>query len=79
MDMLEEELVVRRGPNPGIAAVLSVLLPGLGQVYSGNLLSGAVWFFATGFFYWAILLPGFLCHAFCVWSAYRAARQWRGY
>ena len=28
---------------------------------------------------WAILLPGFLCHAFCVWSAYRAAKNWVGY
>ncbi len=79
MYMVEDEIVVRRGPHPGIAAVLSVLIPGLGQVYAGNLLTGAAWFVATGVFYWAILLPGFVCHAFCVWSAYRAAKDWTGY
>ena len=75
----DDEIFVRRAPHPGIAAVLSVLLPGLGQVYAGNLLSGAVWFLATSFFYWAVLLPGFLCHALCVWCAYQAAKDWDGY
>lgn len=79
MYMYEDEVVVRRGPSPGIAAVLSVVIPGLGQVYSGNLLTGAVWFVATALFYSAILLPGFLCHAFCVWSAFKAAKNWTGY
>ena len=76
---IDEELVVRRAPSPGVAAVLSVLLPGLGQVYAGRLLSGAIWFLATTFFYWAILLPGFIAHALCVWFAYQAARDWRQY
>ena len=79
MDQFEDELVVRRAPSPGIAAVLSVLLPGLGQVYVGNLLTGALWFLFTGFAYWVVLLPGFLAHATCVWCAYRAARDWHGY
>ena len=68
---------VRQAPSPGIAAVLSVLLPGLGQVYAGRLLAGALWFAATTLSYSAILLPGFLVHAFCVWSAYRSCR-WQG-
>ena len=79
MTVFEDEIVVRRAPHPGIAAVLSVLLPGLGQVYVGNLLTGALWFLFIGFAYWAVLLPGFLAHAICVWCAYRAARDWRGY
>jgi hypothetical protein len=79
MNVYEDELVVRRGPHPGIAAVLSVLLPGLGQVYAGNLLSGALWFLATGFAYWVVVVPGFLCHAFCIWFAYRSAKNWTGY
>ena len=33
-DEFDDEIVVRRAPSPGIAAVLSVLIPGLGQVYS---------------------------------------------
>jgi len=72
----EPELVVRRAPSPGIAAVLSVLLPGLGQVYSGRLLAGGLWFLATTFSYSALLLPGFLVHILCVWSAYRSCEDW---
>jgi TM2 domain-containing membrane protein YozV len=79
MSVYEDEVVVRRAPSPGIAAVLSVLLPGLGQVYAGRLLAGGLWFLATGFAYWAVLLPGFLVHALCIWSAYHSARQWREY
>ena len=32
----ENEYVDRNAPNPGIAAVLSVLMPGLGQVAIGH-------------------------------------------
>jgi len=71
-----EEMVVRRAPSPGVAAVLSVLIPGLGQVYGGRLLAGALWFLATTIAYSAVLLPGFLIHAFCVWSAYRGTEHW---
>jgi hypothetical protein len=74
-----DEIVVSRRPSPGIAAVLSVLLPGLGHVYSGRLLGGLVWFLAAGFGYWAVLVPGFLIHALSVWFAYQTARHWRGY
>jgi TM2 domain-containing membrane protein YozV len=76
-DAGERQIIVQRAPSPGIAAVLSVLLPGLGQVYCGRLLAGAVWFVATSFAYWAILVPGFVFHALCVWSAYQSARDWR--
>ena len=69
------EVRVRRLPSPGIAAVLAVLLPGLGHVYTGRLLAGAVWFLATSFAYWAILVPGFLLHAISVWSAYRLSEK----
>ena len=70
-----DEVGVRRLPSPGIAAVLAVFIPGLGHVYAGRLLAGAVWFLATTFAYWAILIPGFLLHAINIWSAYRAAEE----
>jgi TM2 domain-containing membrane protein YozV len=85
MDMLtydyddDRDITVRRAPSPGIAAVLSVLIPGLGQVYAGRLVGGGLWFVGTMFAYWAVLLPGFLVHAVCVWSAYRSARDWVAY
>ena len=73
---LEPEVVVRRLPSPGVAAVLSVFVPGLGQVYEGRLLAGALWFLGTGLAYSAVLLPGFLVHALCIWSAYRGCERW---
>ena len=77
MDFDDDTLALRRAPHPGISAVLSVLVPGLGQVYSGRLLAGGLWFLGTSLAYWAILVPGFLVHAVCVWSAYQSAREWR--
>ncbi len=59
MTPLRDEIVVLHAPHPGIAAVLSVLIPGLGQVYAGRLLAGGLWFLATGIAYWAVLIPGF--------------------
>jgi TM2 domain-containing membrane protein YozV len=78
-ELYEDHALPRRGPHPGIAAVLSVLIPGLGQVYNGSVGTGALWFLAVSFGYWAILVPGFLLHIICVWCAYRAARFWPNY
>lgn len=72
----DRSFTVHRAPSPGIAAVLSVVVPGLGQVYAGRLVSGALWFLGTCMAYAAVLLPGFLVHAFCVWSAYKGAIYW---
>jgi hypothetical protein len=33
----------------------------------------------TAFAYSAVLVPGFIVHALCVWSAYHSAREWLGY
>ena len=68
-----------RVPSPGVAAVRSVLVPGLGHVYAGRLGAGLLWFLATGFGYWAILVPGFLLHVASVYFAYQAAKDFRSY
>ncbi len=68
-----------RAPSPGLAAVLSVFVPGLGHVYAGRLGAGLAWFLATMFGYWAILVPGFPIHLASIWFAYEAARRFRTY
>ncbi len=70
---------VARVPSPGVAAVLSFFVPGLGHVYAGRLGAGLLWFLAAAFGYWAILVPGFLIHALSVYYAYKAAKDFRGY
>jgi TM2 domain-containing membrane protein YozV len=76
-----DDLVPRivRAPSPGLAAVLSVLVPGLGHVYAGRLGAGLAWFLATAFGYWAILVPGFPIHVASVYFAYQAAKEFRSY
>lgn len=68
-----------RRPSPGVAAVLSVLIPGLGHVYTGRLGAGLAWFLATMFGYGAILVPGFLIHVASIWFAYQAAKEFDEY
>jgi len=55
--------------SPALAAVLSMLLPGLGQAYKGQVLNGIVWFFLVGVGYLALILPGMLLHFFCIVGA----------
>ena len=76
-----EDPLVRgnRVPTPGLAAVLSVVVPGLGHVYAGRLGAGLLWFLAASFGYWAILVPGFAIHIASVYFAYQAAKEFRGY
>ena len=70
-----------RVPSPGLAAVLSVLLPGLGHVYSGRLLAGLLWFLGTGLGYALPLLHfvGFFVHVASVYYAYQAAKEFQRY
>jgi len=69
----ERVMVINHPPvqrwSPGLAAVLSFLVPGLGQVYKGQVLNGVVWFFLVGFGYLALILPGMLLHFFCIVGA----------
>ena len=57
----EREDALRPKPNAGVAAVLSFLIPGLGQIYKGQVLSGLVCFFLVGGTYAASILGTFVC------------------
>ena len=79
MSSYDSDLIEHPAPSPGIAAVCSVVVPGLGQVYAGRLLAGGLWFLGTAAAYSMVLVPGFLVHALCVWSAYHSAKYWDGF
>lgn len=55
--------------NPGIAAVLSFFIPGAGQIYRGNVLTGMAWLFFVVGGYMAFIAPGLVLHAACVLCA----------
>ncbi len=55
--------------NPAIAALCSFLLPGLGQIYKGQVFNGILWFFMTCIGYMFFIIPGMFFHFFCVVGA----------
>jgi TM2 domain-containing membrane protein YozV len=52
--------------SPGLAALLSFLIPGAGQLYKGNVLSGLLWFMFTAIGYFLLFIPGLIIHFFCI-------------
>ena len=61
--------------NPGLAAVLSVLIPGVGQIYNGDFLRGIFWLIVTpGLWLGSGGLLGWICHVIAAYTAHRRAR-----
>lgn len=52
--------------SPGVAALLSFLIPGAGQMYKGQVGTGLIWFFAVGFGYVLFIFPGMILHLICI-------------
>jgi len=62
--------------NPGTAAVLSFLVPGLGQVYNGTLWRAVFWLIITpGLWLGTGGLLGWVCHVVSAWTAHSYARD----
>lgn len=59
--------------SPGTAAVLSAILPGIGQVYNGHFIWAIIWFIITPGLW--IGSGGFLGWIFHILSAIQAYRQ----
>ena len=62
--------------NPGTAAVLSFILPGLGQLYNGCLWRGVFWLIVTpGLWLGSGGMLGWVCHVLAAFTAHRYASQ----
>ena len=55
--------------SPGVAAVLSFLFPGLGQMYKGSVLGGLCWMLLVFFGYAMLFVPGVVLHLLCIFAA----------
>ena len=58
-----------------LAAILSLFVPGLGQLYKGHFVQAIIWFLvvgaAYGLLYWFIFaLVPFVLHIICILQAY---------
>ena len=63
--------------NPGIAAVLSFIVPGFGQIYNGDFLWALIWLIITpGFYLGTGGILGFVCHFVSAYFAYRGANNY---
>lgn len=67
----------RQAPNAATAAILSIIVPGAGQLFTGRPLSAIAWFVLVSMGYLLLIVPGVLLHVLCVASAASAAHRWR--
>jgi TM2 domain-containing membrane protein YozV len=62
--------------KPWIAGVLSLLIPGLGQIYNGRIIVGIIWLLVTGVSWiGSIGLLGWIVHLIAAWCAYSYAKD----
>ena len=62
--------------NPGVAAVLSVIIQGVGQIYHGQFLWAIFWFILTpGLWLSSAGLLGWICHIISAYLAYSYAQK----
>jgi len=62
--------------EPWIAGVLSLLIPGLGQIYNGRIIIGIIWLVFTGFSWIGSAgLLGWIAHLAAAWCAYSYAKD----
>jgi len=60
--------------NPGVAGVLSFVIPGLGQIYNGAFLRGLFWLIITpGMWIGTGGTLGWICHLVSAYTAYSYA------
>jgi TM2 domain-containing membrane protein YozV len=66
--------IVTKRYHPGTAAVLSLLIPGVGQIYNGDFLRGIFWLIVTpGMWLGTGGLFGWVCHVIAAYTAHRRA------
>ena len=62
--------------KPGNAAVLSLFVPGVGQIYNGKFLRGIFWLIVTpGLWIGSGGTLGWICHVISSYTAYRYAKR----
>ena len=66
----KKRITQKKGVKHGIPALLSLFLPGLGQMCKGEVLYGCVWLVFVVLGYLFLVIPGLVLHICCVIDAY---------
>jgi len=62
--------------EPLLAGFLSLLIPGVGQIYNGQIISGVIWLVLTGISWiGSVGLLGWLVHLIAAYFAYSYAKE----
>ena len=62
--------------DPVLAGVLSLIIPGVGQLYNGRILAGILWLILTpGFWLGTGGTLGWVCHVISAYTAYSYAKE----
>ncbi len=62
--------------QPGTAAVLSAILPGVGQIFNGHFIWAIFWFIITpGLWIGSGGILGWICNILSAYQAYRQAQR----
>ena len=62
--------------DPALAGILSLLIPGLGQIYNGRVLIGIIWMVVFGVSWiGSVGLFGWIIHIISAWCAYSYAKD----
>jgi TM2 domain-containing membrane protein YozV len=63
--------------DPVLAGVLSLIVPGVGQLYNGRILAGILWLIVTpGFWIGTGGTLGWICHLIAAYTAYSYAKEY---
>ena len=62
--------------EPLLAGILSLLVPGLGQIYNGRIVIGIIWLILTGATWiGSVGVFGWAVHLIAAWCAYSYAKD----
>jgi len=72
----ESRMSIAETNKPGVAAVLSLIIPGVGQFYNGTFWRGIFWLIITpGLWIGSGGLLGWICHVISAVTAYNHAKR----
>ena len=62
--------------EPLLAGILSLLIPGIGQIYNGRIIIGIIWLVLTGVSWiGSVGVFGWVVHLIAAWCAYSYAKE----